>query len=200
MHLFWRTYRLPVDLDGAVYAKLASLQSAAGKHGAEDGDVETPLKRREGHLHVRRHVADRLAEKGSSALVAVVQAGAGVSESLRRFTRLSREVLSALQLCGGEVFCRYRGRGVVGIVLATGTTTGGLFGSVIGSKVGRVKLDGRQETAGEHARPISLSDVSAVVASGNGFGHPFLLEESALVATRRSDLEAGQVIEVELVP
>lgn len=50
------THDFAVDLDGAVCAELFCLERTAGEHGAEDGNVQPPLKGGESHLHVGRHL------------------------------------------------------------------------------------------------------------------------------------------------
>lgn len=70
-----------------------------------------------------------------------------------------------------------------------------MFGEVFWGHV-----DGGAETAGEHALPLLLGDVLAMVASGHGFGGPFLLEKSFATVGIEASGHHDHVIQVVLVP
>lgn len=116
-------------------AQLPRLTSAAGEHGAEDGDVEAPLHGGEGHLHVG----------GEDALA------------------------DALVAPGGAL-------------VLPGTAAGGQLGPVVEGHVGGVHLGDAQQAAAEHALPLALDHVLAVVRPQHPLGPPLLLEERLHVA------------------
>ena len=136
--------------------ELAGLSRAAGKEGAEDGDVEATFHGGEDHLHVR----------GWSVHVAPIP---------------------------GRIF-------VLGPwpQAPAGPAAGGLLAAVVLGHVRRVHVDGRDQAAAEHALPLVLLDVLAVVAAGHGLGDPFLLEEGLVLEQGCS--QAPEVEQVVLVP
>lgn len=81
-----------------------------------------------------------------------------------------------------------RGLGLDGVgipvwrLVLAGASAGGLLGAVELGHVPRVHVDDRQEAAAEHALPVTLPDVLAVVGTHQALGPPFLLEEGLLVA------------------
>jgi hypothetical protein len=148
------TYDFAIDFDCSMYTELSRLSRTAGKHGSKNGNVQSPLHGRKGHVHVRRDGLGRYA--------------LGVPH----------------WLC----------------VLA-GASAGSLFGSVELGHVPRVHVDDGQEAPAEHAFPVTLPDVLAVVGTQQTLGPPFLLEEGLLVA----DADLGvplprEVVEVIFVP
>ncbi len=74
---------------------------------------------------------------------------------------------------------------------------GGLLGAVELGHVARVHVDHGGHAAVEHALPLLLLDVLAVIAAGQGLGRPFLLEECARDEVR--DPGPEYVVEVVFV-
>lgn len=62
-----------------------------------------------------------------------------------------------------------------------GTPTGGHFGAVELGHVARVHVGNTKQAPAEHALPVALLDVLAVVGSEQTLGPPFLLEEGLVV-------------------
>lgn len=70
-----------------------------------------------------------------------------------------------------------------------------MVGHVLG-----VHVDDGQQASAEHALPLALFDVLAVVGAGECFGCPFLLEECSGDKVRDGSRDSSKVEEVVLVP
>lgn len=70
--------------------------------------------------------------------------------------------------------------------------------SIICRQVGRVHRDDTANAAREHALPLTLTDLFAMVGAGEGLGCPFLLEECAIGSGWAA--ESLQVIQIVLAP
>ncbi|RYP06188.1 hypothetical protein DL765_009595 [Monosporascus sp. GIB2] len=112
-------------------------------------------------------------------------------------------------LHGGEGHLHVGGEGApadgllvpAGRLVAARAPAGGQLGAVVARHVGRVHVGDAQQAAAEHALPLALDHVLAVVRPQHALGPPLLLEER--LAVRRADLGAPhphQVVQVVLVP
>lgn len=82
-----------------------------------------------------------------------------------------------------------------------GAPTGGHLGAVVLGHVARVHVGDAEQPAAEHALPVALLDVFAVVGAEQALGPPFLLEEGLVVG--EADLGVPlppEVVEVVLAP
>lgn len=184
------TYNLAVDFDGAVNDELPRLSRAAGKQSPEDGHIYPPLQRSVGHVHIWGLAAEllhvRLLPRQTLNLLDQVQIGLRLESWLSFVGRLAalmpgRDILEA------------------GLVLA-GTSARGLLGAVIVGHVDGIHVDDGQHAAVEHALPLALLDVLAMVGAGQCLCVPFLLEEGPGDVVGYCSLNLGQVVEVVLVP
>lgn len=80
----------------------------------------------------------------------------------------------------------------------SGAAAGGMLAAVVSGEVARVHVDNAGKAAAEHALPLPLADVLAVVGARGSLGHPFLLEEG--FGSYMWFPEPGEVKEVVLVP
>ena len=118
-----------------------------------------------------------------------------------------RDVESALH--GGECHLHVRGMDApfnlsdipVGLLVLAGTAAGSKLGAVVAGHVGRVHVDDAQQAATEHALPLALDDVLAVVAPQHSLGPPLLLEEGLMALRPNFGIPHPEdVEEVVLVP
>ena len=117
-----------------------------------------------------------------------------------------RRIQSPLHRCKSHIHKRDRGRApLISIsnvanstpaLVSAGAAAGSLLGAVEGGQVAEVHGDDGLDARGEHALPLLLADLLAVVGARGGLGLPLLLEVGA------ADLgaaELGEVVEVVLV-
>lgn len=89
----------------------------------------------------------------------------------------------------------------IGPLVSPRPSAGGQFGAIILGHVFGVHVDDAQEPAAEHALPLALDDVLAVVGAQHTLGKPFLLEEGW--GSFEADLgvfHLGDVEEIVFVP
>lgn len=183
------TYHLTVDLDSTVNDKLPGLPTAACKHGSVNRNVDSPLQRCKGHVHVRCWNLFVPIHKGG------VPDGRAVQHIGLAFQGAALDQVRALLarvLPWGDVFPPRR--------VPAGASACGLFRSVGAGHVRWVHVDHRAQTAAEHAFPLALADVFAVIGAGKSLCRPFLLEEGSVEKDGDFDPEASEVVEVVLVP
>ena len=77
----------------------------------------------------------------------------------------------------------------------------GVLGAVVEGHVFRGHVDNAKQAAAEHAFPLALDDVLAVVATEHALGPPLLLEEGLVVGLADSRVpHLEEVVQVVLVP
>lgn len=111
-----------------------------------------------------------------------------------------RNIQPSLQRSKGHLRKR-RPRHLPGLptwLLQAGTTSGGHMGAVILGELCGVHGHHTPYAPREHALPLTLTDLFAVVGTGHGLGGPFLLEEG--LVRDRGILEAAEVIQVIFAP
>lgn len=84
------------------------------------------------------------------------------------------------------------------LLLQARTPSSGLLGAIIPGELGGIHGDHAAYASREHALPLTLTDLLAVVGPGNGLGGPFLLEEG--LVRGRGIPEAAEVIQVIFAP
>lgn len=87
---------------------------------------------------------------------------------------------------------------LVALGLKTGAPTSRDLGSIIGGKVGGVHGDDAADALGEHALPLTFTDLFAVIGTSESLGGPFLLEECTVRGGRAS--QSLQIIQVVFAP
>lgn len=152
------------------------------------------------------HVELQFKSRSSSSYLLPINSHCSVDNKLSRLPCTARKQSSedsniqpTLQGSESHLCIRNKTRSVPAAALAqTRATASRLLRAIIGRQIGRVHGDDAADALREHALPLALADLLAVVGTRNRLGSPFLLEESSVRGSWGA--ESLQVIQVIFAP